>query len=162
MLHDARDLFVTVANALQFMPPSATALLVLLLAAGLALVLHEILARLARRILSREGSYLQAFLRQARFGMPLFFTLSGFIIHYVYADAFAAQRRRAVGEFAIARFSRIYPLYAVLLAYQLFRTPMGPPLAHLSELPILLAYLTASWTWFPYQIGGDMHERRLA
>jgi len=66
MWNDARDLFVTVANALQFMPASATAVLVLLLAAALALVLHEILARLARRILSRDGSYLQAFLRQAR------------------------------------------------------------------------------------------------
>jgi small-conductance mechanosensitive channel len=64
MLNDARDLFVTVANALQFMPASATALLVLLLAAALALVLHEILAWLARRILSRDGSYLQTFLRQ--------------------------------------------------------------------------------------------------
>ena len=30
-------------------------------------------------------------------GMPLFFTLSGFIIHYVYADPFATGWRRACG-----------------------------------------------------------------
>ena len=89
-------------------------------------------------------------------GMPLFFTLSGFIIHYVYADAFAAQPWRAAGDFAVARFSRIYPLYLFLLAYALLRTPMGPPLAHLSELPLLLAYLSASWTWWPFTIDGGM------
>jgi peptidoglycan/LPS O-acetylase OafA/YrhL len=97
-----------------------------------------------------------AWLPVTAIGMPLFFTLSGFIIHYVYGDAFAAQPRRAAGEFAIARFSRIYPLYAFLLGYQLFFTPMGPPLAHLSQLPLLLAYLSASWTWFPYMIDGGM------
>jgi peptidoglycan/LPS O-acetylase OafA/YrhL len=89
-------------------------------------------------------------------GMPLFFTLSGFIIHFVYGDAFAAQPRRAAGEFAIARFSRIYPLYFVLLAYMLVHSEMGPPLAHVAELPILFAYLTATWTWFPYTIDGSV------
>jgi peptidoglycan/LPS O-acetylase OafA/YrhL len=102
------------------------------------------------------GHVSAAWLPVTAIGMPLFFTLSGFIIHYVYADAFAAQPRRAASEFAIARFSRIYPLYAFLLAYQLFFTPMGPPLAHLSQLPLLLAYLSASWTWFPYMIDGNM------
>ncbi len=66
MLNDARDLFFTIANALEFMPTSVTAILVLLLAAALALVLHEILAWLARRILARDGSYLLAFLHEAR------------------------------------------------------------------------------------------------
>jgi peptidoglycan/LPS O-acetylase OafA/YrhL len=89
-------------------------------------------------------------------GMPLFFTLSGFIIHYVYADAFAVSPRRAVGEFAVARFSRIYPLYVVLLLYFLFKSPMGDALRHIHELPILLAYLTATWTWWPYQIDGSV------
>src|SRR5260370_292937 len=58
-------------------------------------------------------------------GMPLFFTLSGFIIHYVYAAPFAASWRGAAVEFAGARFSRIYPLYFVLLLVALITTPMG-------------------------------------
>ena len=89
-------------------------------------------------------------------GMPLFFTLSGFIIHYVYADAFAASSRRAAGEFVVARFSRIYPLYVLLLLYFLFKSPMGNALGHLHELPVLLAYLTATWTWWPYQVDGSV------
>jgi peptidoglycan/LPS O-acetylase OafA/YrhL len=46
------------------------------------------------------------------YGMPLFFVLSGFVIHYNYAVLF---RKRpwlfATGEFFIARFARLYPLY---------------------------------------------------
>src|SRR5579875_379384 len=52
------------------------------------------------------------FLSFAFFGMSLFFTLSGFVIYYNYADAF---HRRPFGEalrsFAVARFARIYPLF---------------------------------------------------
>ncbi len=87
--------------------------------------------------------------------MPLFFTLSGFIIHYVYATAFAAGWRRAGGQFAVARFSRIYPLYAALLAYFLVFTPMGTMAASAKTLPILSAYLSACWTWWPFVIGGQ-------
>ena len=51
-------------------------------------------------------------------GMPLFFTLSGFIVHYVYAGSFAQSWRAAVPAFAFARFSRLYPLFfAILLFY---------------------------------------------
>ena len=88
-------------------------------------------------------------------GMPLFFTLSGFIIHYVYAEAFAGSWRRATTEFAVARFSRLYPLYFVLLAYLIVRTPMGHSLAHPQNFPALFAYLTASWTWWPFTINGS-------
>ena len=66
--------------------------------------------------------------RDPAIGMPLFFTLSGFIIHYVYADAFASGWRRAGGEFAIARFSRIYPLYLALLVYSLLSLEWTPRL----------------------------------
>jgi peptidoglycan/LPS O-acetylase OafA/YrhL len=55
-------------------------------------------------------------------GMPLFFTLSGFIIHYVYCEAFRANWGRAVGDFAVARFSRLYPLYFLLLMYLMVRS----------------------------------------
>jgi peptidoglycan/LPS O-acetylase OafA/YrhL len=46
------------------------------------------------------------------YGMPLFFVLSGFVIHYNYGSLFRdRQYGRAVGEFLAARFARIYPLY---------------------------------------------------
>jgi peptidoglycan/LPS O-acetylase OafA/YrhL len=86
-------------------------------------------------------------------GMPLFFTLSGFIIHHVYADTFYSGAHGAVREFAVARFSRIYPLYLVLLIYWLHGT-MREPLLTASGFPVLLAYFTGTWTWWPYLIEG--------
>jgi peptidoglycan/LPS O-acetylase OafA/YrhL len=85
-------------------------------------------------------------------GMPLFFTLSGFIIHYVYSEAFQAGWGRAAREFAVARFSRLYPLYFVLLAFLIVRTPEGHALAHVQNFPTLLGYLSMCWTWWPFFI----------
>jgi peptidoglycan/LPS O-acetylase OafA/YrhL len=100
------------------------------------------------------GHYFPPWREITGIGMPLFFTLSGFIIHYVYADTFTGGWRRATSEFAIARFSRIYPLYLALLAYTMIRGPMGPPLTTAAGVPVLLAYLTGCWTWFPLRIEG--------
>jgi peptidoglycan/LPS O-acetylase OafA/YrhL len=87
-------------------------------------------------------------------GMPLFFTLSGFIIHYVYSDTFATGWRSAAVKFAGARFSRIYPLYFILLLVALVTTPMGPILCHWENIRTFLAYLFACYTWFPLAIDG--------
>ena len=81
--------------------------------------------------------------RIAHFGMSLFFVLSGFVIHYNYADLFhAAPLRVAVSRFFVARFARLYPLYAVAIFCSL---PMMP-------LPyskwIVLSYLTMTQSWF--------------
>lgn len=85
-------------------------------------------------------------------GMPLFFTLSGFIIHYSYAHAFAAGPNKAVANFAVARFSRIYPLYAALLLLQLAFTHMGPRLVATGGFPVLAAYIAGVTTWYPFEI----------
>jgi peptidoglycan/LPS O-acetylase OafA/YrhL len=46
------------------------------------------------------------------YGMPLFFVLSGFVIHYNYSRLFSTMRPRwAIAEFLGARFARIYPLF---------------------------------------------------
>lgn len=89
-------------------------------------------------------------------GMPLFFTLSGFIIHYVYADLFADNRRLARYEFAVARFSRIYPLYLFLLLYSLLHSPMGPALVTANGAPVLVAFLLGCWTWWPFRVEGHL------
>lgn len=44
-------------------------------------------------------------------GMTTFFTLSGFVIHYNYADRLAVERGKGVLSFLFARFARLYPLY---------------------------------------------------
>lgn len=87
-------------------------------------------------------------------GMPLFFTLSGFIIHYVYSGAFAAGWRPAAAKFAEARFSRIYPLYVILLGVAVITTPMGSVLHHSDAFGTMFAYLFACWTWLPLPIDG--------
>ena len=52
----------------------------------------------------------------AMYGMPLFFVLSGFVIHYNYRRLFMSHGvSRATCEFAAARFARLFPLYLCLL-----------------------------------------------
>jgi peptidoglycan/LPS O-acetylase OafA/YrhL len=52
------------------------------------------------------------------YAMPLFFVLSGFVIHYTYAGSFQRMRWRwAALEFAGSRFARLYPLFICLLAF---------------------------------------------
>src|SRR5580704_6089862 len=52
----------------------------------------------------------------AMYGMPLFFVLSGFVIHYNYRRLFMSRGIcRATCEFAAARFARLFPLYFCLL-----------------------------------------------
>jgi peptidoglycan/LPS O-acetylase OafA/YrhL len=84
-------------------------------------------------------------------GMPLFFTLSGFIVHYVYATTFARNWRSAVPTFARARFSRLYPLFFVLLLPYL--------LGHLGRLfyahpGIGLSYATLTGSWWYWTVDG--------
>lgn len=81
--------------------------------------------------------------RFAYFGMSLFFVLSGFVIHYNYADLFRVEPLKvAARQFFIARFARLYPLYAVAIFCSL---PMIP-----TPFPkwVVLSYLTMTQSWF--------------
>lgn len=100
------------------------------------------------------GHYYQSWLEVSGIGMPLFFTLSGFIIHYVYAASFAGDWRPAAREFVVARFSRIYPLYLVLMVYYLVRTDMGSRLLQPSNWETGAAYILGVWTWWPFIVDG--------
>jgi peptidoglycan/LPS O-acetylase OafA/YrhL len=85
-------------------------------------------------------------------GMPLFFTLSGFIIHYVYSSDFAHSWLGTAHDFAVARFSRLYPLFAFLLLYHLLFSSLGKVL---SDSPwILLSYATMTASWWYWHIDG--------
>jgi peptidoglycan/LPS O-acetylase OafA/YrhL len=51
-------------------------------------------------------------------GMELFFVLSGFVIHYNYANVGRFPNSQNLAKFYIARFARIYPLYLLFLTLQ--------------------------------------------
>lgn len=82
----------------------------------------------------------------APIGMPLFFTLSGFVVHYVYASGLVTNYAAEVKDFAIARFARIYPLFALLLAFYALGD-FGLSLLRHPDILISFASLTGSW-WY--------------
>ena len=85
-------------------------------------------------------------------GMPLFFTLSGFIVHYVYAGSFARSWRSAVPSFAFARFSRLYPLFFAILLFYLLGKLGRMFYAHPG---IGLSFTTLTGTWWYWVVDGQ-------
>jgi peptidoglycan/LPS O-acetylase OafA/YrhL len=84
--------------------------------------------------------------RLAYFGMSLFFVLSGFVIEYNYHAAFANEPfGRALYQFFVARFARIYPLYIITLLPALAYIP-SIYFGH--EVLANIAYLTLTQSWF--------------
>jgi len=87
-------------------------------------------------------------------GMTLFFVLSGFVIHYNYGDAVAGFRLRGLRAFGVARLARLYPLYFLMLCFDLavrLRHPFDPAVLK-AAWPY---YLTLTQSWFPIEIGGN-------
>jgi len=87
----------------------------------------------------------------AMYGMPLFFVLSGFVIHYNYRNLFIEKPlARAICEFAAARFARLYPLFFCFFLMAIAADSL--PLQLYSEpnaaLPILTYYLTLTQSWW--------------
>jgi len=87
----------------------------------------------------------------AMYGMPLFFVLSGFVIHYNYRDLFLrAGFARAVCEFAAARFARLYPLYFCFLLLALGADDFVQKVSHLPRMAAAMLgyYLTLTQSWW--------------
>jgi len=61
----------------------------------------------------------QYFYPFARFGMTLFFVLSGFIIHYNYNAVVTAGGLKGIASFLWARFARLYPLFLAVVVYDI-------------------------------------------
>src|SRR6202034_426338 len=92
------------------------------------------------------------------FGMPLFFVLSGFVIHYNYDKLFATMRPRwAVVEFLGARFARIYPLFICFFLVGLAVDGMLQWAGHhkLNLFLVLMHSLTLTQSWVYIPIYGD-------
>lgn len=84
--------------------------------------------------------------RLAYFGMSLFFVLSGFVIQYNYADSFGKEAvPTAAYKFFVARFARLYPLYAI----SIIASPKPPLSEHIG---VAVAYLTLTQSWFNVQM----------
>lgn len=86
-------------------------------------------------------------------GMTLFFVLSGFVIHYNYGTLL--RQPGGLKEFAIARFSRLYPLYILVFLTEFIlllwhRSGSCALVGHPAGLALALPYyltLTQDWVY---------------
>jgi peptidoglycan/LPS O-acetylase OafA/YrhL len=79
-------------------------------------------------------------------GMELFFVLSGFVIHYNYADVGRLPHSQNLARFYIARFARIYPLYVLFLTLQ--------HVLHGGDLRATAFFLGMTQSWVFVILGG--------
>ena len=92
------------------------------------------------------------------YGMPLFFVLSGFVIHYNYSRLFSTMRLRwAILEFLGARFARLYPLF---ICFFLVGLAVDGVLQWYYEhqfnlLLVMTHYLTLTQSWVYIVLFGD-------
>ena len=84
--------------------------------------------------------------------MPLFFVLSGFVIHYNYAHSIKMPGWTGIKKFFIARLARLYPLYLLCLGLDMAEGNF--PLGHKPTLPIILSLLTMTQSWTLIEIKG--------
>lgn len=86
-------------------------------------------------------------------GMPLFFVLSGFVIHYNYYNLYS--KFRGVKSYLVARFTRLFPLFFVLFTIEFFIilhrnagafSQLGSRWGSLLALPYYLT-LTQDWVY---------------
>jgi peptidoglycan/LPS O-acetylase OafA/YrhL len=87
----------------------------------------------------------------AIYGMPLFFVLSGFVIHYNYVKSFSSDSiPLACCKFAAARFARLFPLYLFLLLMAIIADNFIEMTHALEDLyaRIMLYYVTLTQSWW--------------
>jgi peptidoglycan/LPS O-acetylase OafA/YrhL len=92
------------------------------------------------------------------YGMPLFFVLSGFVIHYNYSRLFSTMRPRwAIFEFIGARFARIYPLFICFFLVGLAVDGVLQWCDHhkLNLLLVMGHFLTLTQSWVYIVLYGD-------
>src|SRR5580704_8586197 len=92
------------------------------------------------------------------YGMPLFFVLSGFVIHYNYSLLFSTMRSRwAIFEFLGARFARLYPLFIsfFLVGFAVDGVLQWYYEHKLNLLLVMTHYLTLTQSWVCITLFGD-------
>jgi len=94
-------------------------------------------------------------------GMTLFFVLSGFVIHLNYSGT-ATKDWAGTFEFFIARFSRLYPLFLAVFAFDFWRMLSvenyfgGRPMLNFDLFGPLPVYLSFTQTWLPIAHDGHL------
>jgi peptidoglycan/LPS O-acetylase OafA/YrhL len=92
----------------------------------------------------------KAFVGLAATGMMLFFVLSGFVIWLNYAESICTRRPGALREFAVARFARLYPMYAVMLVLAFVLTEIIHGSAAVEQMfPGAFSFFFALQAWIP-------------
>jgi len=92
------------------------------------------------------------------YGMPLFFVLSGFVIHYNYSRLFSTMRTRwAILEFLGARIARIYPLFICFFLVGIAVDEVLQWIAHhkLNFFLVMGHFLTLTQSWVYIVLFGD-------
>ena len=92
------------------------------------------------------------------YGMPLFFVLSGFVIHYNYSRLFSTmQTHWAIVEFLGARFARIYPLFICffLVGFAVDGVMQWYYDHQLNLFLVMAHYLTLTQSWVYIVLFGD-------
>ena len=84
-------------------------------------------------------------------GMPLFFVLSGFVIHYNYAKLFSdSSTAEACTTFMVARFARLYPLFLAVLIFTLWAERLWGFWVRMNRAELLsFSYLLNIFSWYP-------------
>jgi peptidoglycan/LPS O-acetylase OafA/YrhL len=116
--------------------------------AAIFVVVAHVVLQVYGRLPDQISTYLTSL---SGLGMPLFFILSGFVIHYTYSDILNEQGVMGKKKFWIARFARLYPLYIIVLLIHLLTVKNG--IVNVESLSGFLRHLTLTQTW-SYEIIG--------
>jgi peptidoglycan/LPS O-acetylase OafA/YrhL len=151
----SRSTFHDASIGSQALPqiPSLTGLR--FIAAALVLVAHaaDWLGQFSNSTVENNLSFL------SMYGMPLFFVLSGFVIHYNYRRLFITRTpARATAEFAVARFARLFPLYFCLLIASICADNLVSDVQGDRSLfyHIVGYYVTLTQSWWYIVYGGKL------
>lgn len=80
-------------------------------------------------------------------GMPLFFVLSGFLIHYFYRHL-SQYNFGSLKKYFVARFARLYPLYFLVLLISLKEYFLSWSGSLWEDIKIIFLHLTLLQSWF--------------
>ena len=93
----------------------------------------------------------------SKYGMTIFFVLSGFVIHLTYSSLFQSNPPLlAIYRFAVARIARLYPLYLFFLFFCLFRNQsyIYRVFHEVEFRNFFFLHLLGIQSWMPFTLNG--------